>query len=130
MIALGGGFLDGSIHAFDLPVGPRMMWFGQAVLDSMSSADEVEGASAKQRRRTSAISRQIGKLDAVIGEHGVDLVRNYSRKPAFCTDKTAWPPSWGGSHDAAPVPSDSLDSAVSLDGSPLLSWCLGAIPGT
>ena len=74
-----GGFLDCSIHALDLPVGPRMVWICQAVIDAMAAADVVEGVSAKQCRWTSAIPRQVGELDAVVGEYSVDPVGNYGR---------------------------------------------------
>ena len=34
--ALDGGFLDGSVHAFDLTIGPGMTDLGQPVLDAES----------------------------------------------------------------------------------------------
>lgn len=34
--------LDRAVHAFDLPVGPRMLHLGQAVLDAVLAAAHVE----------------------------------------------------------------------------------------
>jgi hypothetical protein len=28
-----GSVLDGAVHAFDLAIGPRMLWLGQPVID-------------------------------------------------------------------------------------------------
>ncbi len=33
--ALDGGFLDGPVHPLNMPIGPRMLDFGQAVFDTM-----------------------------------------------------------------------------------------------
>ena len=35
VVALHSGFLDGSVHAFDLSVGPGMVGFGEAVIDAV-----------------------------------------------------------------------------------------------
>jgi hypothetical protein len=36
--ALDGRLLDSPVHTFDLTVGPRMLWFGQAMIDAGDSA--------------------------------------------------------------------------------------------
>ena len=37
-----GHLLDGSIHPLDLPIGPGMVGFGEAMLDAVLKADTVE----------------------------------------------------------------------------------------
>ena len=51
-----------------------MIGFGQPVFDRMAAAGPVEGMAAQHRREAFSILRQIGELDAVIGQHGVDPV--------------------------------------------------------
>ena len=75
-VALDRGILDGSIHALDLSVGPGMVGFGQAVFDSVSVAEPVEGMATPSGRHASTVLGQVCELDAVVGEHGVDAVRN------------------------------------------------------
>ncbi len=45
--AFDGCFLDGSVHAFDLSVGPGMFGFGQAVVDVGLGASELEGMGSE-----------------------------------------------------------------------------------
>ena len=40
--AFDGRLLDGAVHSFDLAIGPRMVWLGQAVLDLICLTDHVE----------------------------------------------------------------------------------------
>src|ERR1700694_4685387 len=42
------GVLDGAVHSFDLPIGPRMFEFREAMLDPQLRAGEVEGMGAKR----------------------------------------------------------------------------------
>ena len=37
-VSLDGGVFDGSVHALDLPVGPRVVGLGEPVFDSMKVA--------------------------------------------------------------------------------------------
>ena len=37
-----GRFLERAVHPLDLPIGPRMVGVGEAVLDVMLAADAVE----------------------------------------------------------------------------------------
>ena len=74
---LGGGVLDGAVHPLCLTVGPRMVGFGQPVLDAVLVADAVEDVAAEDGFHggmAPAVLWQIGEGHAVVGEHGVDLV--------------------------------------------------------
>ena len=42
VIPFHGGFLDGSVHAFDLSFRPRMLWFCEPVLDAVLVTAQVE----------------------------------------------------------------------------------------
>src|ERR1700679_2924561 len=75
-VSLHRSVLDGSIHAFDLPVCPWMVGLGEAVFDSMNEAEPVEGVSAEACGWPLAVLRQVGELDTVIGEHGMDVIGN------------------------------------------------------
>jgi len=76
VITLHSGFLDGSVHALDLPVGPGMVGFGVAVIDAVQKADPVKRVATKACGWPFAVLGQIGKLDTVIGEHSVDAIGN------------------------------------------------------
>ena len=76
MEAINGGFFDGAIHTFDLSVGPGMPGLGEAMIDSMPKTDPVEGVSAETSRGAFAIFGQIGELDPVVGEHGMNAIGN------------------------------------------------------
>ena len=43
-----GCFLDRSVHALDLPVGPGMVWLCQAVVDIVARADQIEADAAER----------------------------------------------------------------------------------
>jgi hypothetical protein len=75
-VSLHRSVFDGSVHALDLPVGPWMIGFGKPVFDSMKEAEPVEGVSTEACGWALTVLRQVGELDAVVGEHGVDAVRN------------------------------------------------------
>jgi hypothetical protein len=72
--AFDGGFLDGSVHAFDLTIGPGMVRLGEAVFDSVDMAGPIEGMAAEAGGWPLAILGKVGELDSVVGEHGVDTV--------------------------------------------------------
>ena len=42
-----GGLLDGSVHSFDLAIGPRTVQLGQTVFDSILCANTVEQMACK-----------------------------------------------------------------------------------
>src|SRR5204863_5384351 len=70
VIAIDRRFLEGTVHALDLTIRPRVVGFGQAVFDTVGSADLVEAVDPVTSRPPIAIFWQVGKLDAVIGQHG------------------------------------------------------------
>ena len=83
--ALDGCLLEGSVHALDLAVGPRMFWLGEPVVDVGLGASELEGMGAEglssvERAPDLGGSRAAvagrGEMNSVVGEHGVDLVRH------------------------------------------------------
>lgn len=70
MKAADGRFLDGPVHPFNLPVGPRREGACQAMLDAMPMADHI-----KPVRLVGFRPWALGKLRAVICQHGVHPVR-------------------------------------------------------
>ena len=84
--AFDGRFFDGSVHAFDLAVGPGMFRLGQAMIDVGFGAGELEGMGAEEfsalegkldlRSSRAAIAGR-GEMHSVVGEYRVDLVRHY-----------------------------------------------------
>ena len=76
VVALNRGFFDGAVHTLDLAVGPGVVRFGKSVVDAMRQAGPIEGMPAKAGGWSLSIFRKISKLDAVVGEHSVDAIRN------------------------------------------------------
>jgi hypothetical protein len=83
MEAFHGRFLDRAVHAFDLAVGPWMARFGQPMFDIKISAGKFEGMDADRNTlrlhfldviRGPSIAAGIGKMGAVIGQDGMNLV--------------------------------------------------------
>src|SRR5438067_8866288 len=75
VIAIDHRFLEGTVHALDLTIRPRAVWFGQAVFDTVGSADLVEAMDPVTSRPPITIFWQVGKLDTVIGQHRMQSVR-------------------------------------------------------
>ena len=73
--SLDDSVLAGSVHAFDLPVGPGMVGLGQSMFDSVKQTQPVEGVATEACSRSLAVL-QVCERDAVVGEHGMDAVRN------------------------------------------------------
>jgi hypothetical protein len=63
------GFLQGSIHALHLAIGPGMVGFGETVLDAIVLADAIE-----KMVEGILIAFAVSELHAVIGQHRVDFV--------------------------------------------------------
>jgi hypothetical protein len=82
VIAIDRRFLEGTVHALDLTIRPRVVGFGQAVFDTVGSADLVEAVDPVTGRSAIAIFWQVGKLDTVIGQHRMQPVR-YRRDQCF-----------------------------------------------
>jgi len=80
-----GGFLDRPVHPFDLPICPRMVGLGEPVVDVGLGTGVFEGVGSEQRacgqRSLDLLGCRVGasgrrELGAVVGQHGVDLVRH------------------------------------------------------
>ena len=76
MVALNGRLFESSVHSFDLAIGPGMVRLGQPVLDAVGFAKHVEHMHAPPGRGSETVLRQIGELETVVGEQGVDFVGN------------------------------------------------------
>ncbi len=74
MEAFDGGFLDCPVHPFHLTVRPGMVWFRQTVFDSVGFADHVEAHGT--RPSCISIARLLSELDPIIGQDGIDPVRD------------------------------------------------------
>lgn len=77
MEAFDSCFLYGPVHAFDLPVGPVMLRFGQAVFDIVPLTGPVKGMPPPPCRRSLTVPRQIRKLNAIVGQDGMDPVGDH-----------------------------------------------------
>src|SRR5450756_1834321 len=75
-VSLDRSVLHGPAHPFNLPLGPGMVRFGQPVFDSMNETEPVERMSAETCGWSLTVLRQVCELDTVIGEHGMDVIRN------------------------------------------------------
>ena len=72
VVTLDRRIFDRSVHPLDLTIGPWMVGLGQAVLDTVGLADDVEahwpGVDGV------AVPGLLCELNAIIGENGVDLI--------------------------------------------------------
>jgi len=80
-----GRVLDGSVHSFDLSVGPWVLYLGGTVVDVIPRAGELERVGPEQfavcdglldQRHGRASGAGGCELDAVVSKHGIDLVGN------------------------------------------------------
>lgn len=69
------GILDGSVHSFDLTIGPGVVRLGQTVFDPIICAETVEQMAQKPCRRSDAISWWMTELNAVVGQGGAQSIR-------------------------------------------------------
>lgn len=85
MEAFDSGVLDGPVHPFDLTVCPRMFRLRCSMIDVCFGAGVFERVGTEylslfhgllDERNGRATGARRGELDAVVGEHGVDLVGN------------------------------------------------------
>ena len=76
VIALDGGFLDRSVHAFDLAIRPRMLDLGQPMLNAILMAAHVKHVRYVLGRWTICVARRKRELNAVVSEYDVNLVGN------------------------------------------------------
>ena len=77
------GFLDGSVHAFDLTIGPRVLGLGQTMVDVGEGTGIFEGMRSERLLAFDHVpdlggapsgAAGIREVGAVVGQHGVDLV--------------------------------------------------------
>lgn len=69
--ALDGRVLDGSVHPLDLPIGPRMLHFSEAVFDVVFAAGPIEDVL-----EGILVAGTVGELDAIVREYDVDRIRH------------------------------------------------------
>jgi len=69
VIPFHGGLFERTVHPFHLTIGPGMVGFGQPMVNPMITTDAI-----KDMLKGIDIALAIGELDAVIGEHRVDLL--------------------------------------------------------
>ena len=90
-VAFDSGVLDGAVHPLDLTVGPRMFRLGQPMIDVVLGAGVFEGVRPDRfsgvesrldvrRGRTRVAWR--GEVGSIVGEDGVDLIRDGGDQPA------------------------------------------------
>src|SRR5215470_11143457 len=81
---LDGSIFDRAVHSLDLAVGPWMFGFGQAMIDVVESAGDIEGMSPEwllpldhgfDISHAPTLATWIGEVGAVVRQNGVDLVR-------------------------------------------------------
>lgn len=73
VIALDYRVLDGAVHPLGLSVRPRMIDLGEALLIAVLAAAHVEHVRDVAGSRAISTARGQPELDAVVGEHRVDL---------------------------------------------------------
>ena len=69
MKAFDGGFLDRAIHSLNLAAHSGMPHLREAVFDPVLATNAVEDVREGVR-----IQGPVGELNAVVGQHGVDLI--------------------------------------------------------
>ena len=74
MISPHGCIFDGAVHAFDLPVGPRMVRPSQPMFNAIRLTNHVKPHFAEGG--FSAIAGLLGELKSVVRQDCMDLVRN------------------------------------------------------
>ena len=66
--------LDRAVHSLDLPIGPGMLHFSQAVLDAVLATTHIEHVCHVARCRSVGVARRERELDAVVGQNGMDPI--------------------------------------------------------
>mgnify|MGYP004707762297 CR=1 FL=1 len=78
MKAFDGCFLDRPVHPFNLTIGTRMIGLRQTMFNPVGFADHVEAHWTRPGRI--AVSELFSKLDPIVGQNGMDPVRNDAQK--------------------------------------------------
>jgi hypothetical protein len=76
VVTLNCGLFDGAVHPLHLTVGPGMIRFGEPVVNVVQKTDPVKRMAAKAGCWSLSILWKISELDAIVGEHGVNPIRN------------------------------------------------------
>lgn len=71
VIALDGGVLDRAVHPFDLPVGPRMVDPGKAMLDVVLTPRQNSSGGKERLGRISKMGDRYLRKLLVVGAHAV-----------------------------------------------------------
>ena len=71
VVAFDGCLFDRSIHSLDLPICPRMIDFRQPMFDSVLVTNTV-----KQVHKRPFIFCTVSKLNAVVGQNRMDVIRD------------------------------------------------------
>ena len=66
--------LEYSVHSLNLTVSPCMVGFGQPMLNPVRVTDHVK--THRPRMCCVSVSGLLSKLDAIVGEDGVDVIRD------------------------------------------------------
>src|SRR5687767_5482115 len=77
VVAINCGLFEGSIHAFDLTIGPWMIDASKAMLNAIGFTDPV-----KDVLKGISVLLEVGELNAVVGQHDVNTVRDYCNQVA------------------------------------------------
>lgn len=78
MEAFDSGFLDCPVHPFNLTIRLGMVGFRQTVFNPVGFADHVEAHGARPGRI--ALTGLFSKLDAVIGQNGMNPGRDHTQE--------------------------------------------------
>ena len=73
VVPLDGRFLDGAVHPFHLSVGPGVIDLCEAVLDAVLATAQAEQRRDELRGWSFGVAWWKAELDAVVGQHDVDL---------------------------------------------------------
>src|SRR5438477_7732585 len=68
VIAVDGRLFDRTVHPLDLPIGPWVIGLGQAMLDTIGSADLIEAVDPVSSGPAITIFWQVSELNTVTGQ--------------------------------------------------------------
>ena len=76
VVTLYGCFLNGSVHALDLAVSPRVPWLRHSLFDIVLITAHSKHMAYVLRRQAIPVAWWVAELAAVIGQDCVYLVRH------------------------------------------------------
>jgi hypothetical protein len=114
-VAFDSRVLDGAVHSFELPIGPWMLGLCQPVIDVVLGAGVFEGVRPNElsslpggldvRCRRARIAWR-GEVGSIVGEDGMDLVRDGGDQAAqevLPPAQALCLPRYGGSAQTSPA---------------------------